>query len=210
MEALKRNILARIHLGFQRRSPNHVRGVFSKHGPQGGGLSRERLQACLAELGLPAADTDERVNAIDADGDGAVSHEELGKFLELATPAQSWAASLRLSELLADALPVKDHEAPLEELSRLDEAQMRVICERLSQSVARALTEGVGKLKQSLAAQKAANSAAAKFEVVAMSAGTTNDFYEGLEGRVGGCRELCNGQTCRTTKMKRPIIVVQI
>jgi len=153
--------------------------------------------------------TEEEFDAIDADGDGLVSLDELGKFLEIGTPLQRWAASLQPAKLIADALPVKNHEAPLEELSQLDEARIRVICKCLAGSLERAMKEQVALLKKSLeaqkaAAQQAASGAAAKFEVVAMSAGSTKDFYEGLEGRVGewqqpfalGCPAPCLHSSC--------------
>ena len=196
LEQLKEELDAQIDRGFQRRDPAHVHVVFAKHAKAGDRLTREQLLSCLAELGLPLAVTDDKFDAIDADGDGMVSLGELGKFLEMATPLQRWAASLRLAELVADALPVKNHEAPLEELSQLDEARIRVICERLAGSLERAMKEQVALLQKSLeaqkaAAQQAASGAAAKFEVVAMSAGSTKDFYEGLEGRVGEWQQPC-------------------
>jgi hypothetical protein len=163
-----------------------VRAVFAKHAKAGDRLTREQLQSCLAELGLHLAVTEEEFDAaIDADGDGLVSLDELGKFLEIGTPLQRWAASLQPAKLIADALPVKNHEAPLEELSQLDEARIRVICERLAGSLERAMKEQVALLKKSLEAQKAVEDDSAKFQVVAMSAGSTKDFTLGLEGRVG-------------------------
>ena len=185
LEQLKEELDAQIDRGFQRRDPAHVRAVFAKHARGGNRLTREQLQHCLADLGLPLAVADDKFDAIDADGDGLVSLDELGKFLEMATPLQRWVASLRLAELVADALPVKNHEAPLEELSQLDEVRIRVICERLAGSLERAMKEQVALLKKSLEAQKAVEDDSAKFQVVAMSAGSTKDFTLGLEGRVG-------------------------
>ena len=159
--------------------------MFAKHAEGGDRLTREQLQHCLAELGLNLAVTDDKFDVIDADGDGLVSLGELGKFLEIGTPLQRWAASLQPAKLIADALPVKNQEAPLEELSQLDEAKIRVICECLVRSLERAMKEQVALLKKSLEAQKAVEEDSAKFQVVPMSAGSTKDFYEGLEGRVG-------------------------
>ena len=85
---------------------------------------------------------------------------------------------------MVDALPVKEQHAPLNELSELGERKIRAICCCLAKSLERAMKSGVAKLSKSLKAHKKASNSAAKFEVVVMNAGTTKDFYAGLEGRV--------------------------
>ena len=185
LEQLRDELKVQIDQGFLRRDPAHVRAVFAKHARGGNRLTREQLQRCLADLGLPLAVADDKFDAIDADGDGLVSLGELGKLLEMATPLQRWAASLQPAKLIADALPVKNHEAPLEELSQLDEARIRVICECLAGSLERAMKEEVALLQKSLEAEKALIGDSPKFQVVPMSTGSTKDFYKGLEVRVG-------------------------
>ncbi len=100
----------------------------------------------------------------------------------MATPAQRWVASPQPAELMADALPIKDGEAPLEELVQLEDETIELVCTFLVSSFERALKE---RLRKILGAKRKAGSAAAKFEVVAMSSGDTANFYEGIEGRVG-------------------------
>ena len=156
--------------------------VFTKHI---GCLTREQLRSCLVELGLSRDDIEEKINAMDADSESTISMDLLGKLLETETPLQRWASSFLPADLVGDALPIKKHQAPLEELSQLDDDRIRVICECLSRSLERVMKKQVALLKKSLKAQKTVEEGSEKFQVVPMSAGSTEDFYNGLEVRIG-------------------------
>lgn len=180
---------------FRRQSSEAVERVFDQHKDTATGkVPREKLVAAFVELGAPVEsedDMDAALHVLDIDGSNGVGLEQFSTILRKPHPLQQWASTLPLGPLLASCLPLGlSHIQPLRWIAAMEHAAVVKTSELFASGLQRMLGEAVGKLRASLEAMDAkakegSSTGQSKFATFKMSAGRVEDFYKGLQGRVG-------------------------
>ena len=143
----------------------------------------------MAALGL---DVDERrakelFDEFDTDSSDGLRFLELQQLLQKPSRLHEWAKGLPLHELLADAIPRKPGSDPLRVVAGLTDVERLAVCETVRTGLERMLKESSEILKEAFCVSDKRNSSidVSKFNIVPASCGNVNDFYAGLEGRIG-------------------------
>jgi hypothetical protein len=131
----------------------------------------------------------------DTDEDGGLNLQEFTTAVNHPSKVRQWIETLPLSQLLAHCLAFKgvgsESSDQLREVSRLSADEISASTHAYFEGAQTVLADAVHELKRCHDAMDAAASAAAssnsKFQTPKMSAGSAEDFYQGLVGRVGEC-----------------------
>ena len=178
-------------------SRNHVHNelIFKKHADQATNLmAAAAMTAALRELGVQLTEDEAAAvfESANADENGGLDLQEFIKAINRPSKVQQWVETLPLSPLLAHCLSFKggDSSDPLREVSRLSAQEIRASIQAYCESAEKIVVDAVPELKKcqdamdALTASIAGNS---KFQTPKMSAGSVEEFYQGLAGRVGEC-----------------------
>ena len=178
-------------------SRNHVHNelIFKKHADQATNLmTAAAMTAALRELGVQLTEDEAAAvfESADADENGGLDLQEFVKAINRPSKVQQWVETLPLSSLLAHCLSFKggDSSDPLREVSRLSAQEIRASIQAYCESAEKIVVDGVSKLKKCQDAMDARTASIAgntKFQTPKMSAGSVEEFYQGLAGRVGEC-----------------------
>ncbi len=185
-----------------RRSDNELAGVFRAHADGAGAgprrIPRARLGAALREVHAVASEAELEQFLLMRGGaqDGSVDLEDFREAARTAWPAETWAQSLPLAQLLADALPEDVGCHRLRAASSLTVGEIRDIAEGVGRAIQGLLAEHVASLRRSFRAmdEKAAEGlrdggadAGCKFsaDISSMDCGDVEGFHRGLQKRVG-------------------------
>jgi hypothetical protein len=190
-------IKKRVHLGKCRRSESFIRQVFDKHGVKtaqhpNGEISIRNLESALLELGV-SGDAHVMFARMDVNGNGIVEYENFRSVLGMTSSVDSWAKRLPWWQTVADAMPEPSASGddPLRVVAGLSDEQIDAVCRVVAEETAAELRRQIKHLEWSflqmdLAEQaRVAGGAGAKFQTFKANAGTIENFYAGLGGRVG-------------------------
>jgi hypothetical protein len=188
-----------------RRTNQELDGAFQAHADEVGGdrrIPRARLQAALREFhaGASEAEVDHFLLMRGGPADGSVDLEDFREAARTAWAVETWAQSLPLAQLLADALPESLDHHRLRAASSLTGGEIRDIAEGVGRALQALLTEHVTSLRRSFRAMD--NQAAGvpqrdseanvpaqgcKFsaDISRMDCGDVKGFHRGLQKRVG-------------------------
>ncbi len=127
----------------------------------------------------------------DLENDEVLGEKEFTYALSKAFPVEQALSVLPLHRLIESSLPGFRHKHPNEHLeifAYLSDAEIANMVAAVSPEIERLVREMVHGLREAKDRQdqNADDSAGAKFDIVTLSAGTIEDFHDGLQGRVGG------------------------
>jgi hypothetical protein len=180
---------------FNLREKSYVEELFKKHANDATNLmTADAMTAALRELGKNLIQDEAAAvfESADADENRGLDLQEFIKAINHPSKVQQWVETLPLSSLLAHCLSFKggDSSDPLREVSRLSIHEIRASIQAYCESAEKIVADAVHELKKchdamdALAASSAGNT---KFQTPKMSAGSVEEFYQGLLGRVGEC-----------------------
>jgi hypothetical protein len=151
----------------------------------------------LIELGvrLPSDEIKAVFETADTDESGGLYLAGFTRAIQYPCQVEQWAATLPLSQLLAQCLSFKESsDDPLRKVSRLSADELRASADAFSENLRKILAEALSKLSLCFAEVERSSAVSAghgsKFETFKMSSGSVADFHKGLLGRVGGCSML--------------------
>ena len=178
---------------FNHRDTHYVELLFKKHAAQVSNLmTADSMNAALCELGIQLTPNEVAVmfETADTDENGGLDLQEFKKVISFPSKVQQWTDNLPLSQLLAHCLSFKGGDDPLREVSCLSADELRASTEAYCVSLQTVLADALCELKKCYDAMDkvAASAANTKFQTPKMSAGSVEDFFHGLVGRVG---EIC-------------------
>ena len=182
------NLHAKMAFSIKRRSKEYVRTIFDKYAPEGF-MAKSELSECMKELNIEFNNQTCSIDGID----GTIDFDEFRALVFKPKSLELWAASLSLSALVADAIsavaPSNDVEDPLQVVSNLDEAGIKLIQEAVGVGIGILLSEQTTSFRNMRAKQNAQDDSEtnSKYQVIQMSTGDVHDFHGGLEGRIGMC-----------------------
>jgi hypothetical protein len=125
---------------------------------------------------------------MDVNDDGVMDLEEFKRALRFPSSTQQLISTLPILQIFADAMPEKMGNVCLRQFGQISPKQIEDICKEAMPFVEKVLKDAVGKVRESFEVmdKSQAGNSASKFEVPPeMSAGTIEDFYGGLTGRIG-------------------------
>ena len=198
----------------------HATAAGQAHATAAGGaprIPRARLQAALRELHavISEAEADQFLLMRGGAADDSVDLEDFREAARTAWAAETWAQSLPLAQLLADALPESADCHRLRAASSLTGGEIAVIAAGVGEALRELLSEHVRSLRQSFKAMdKEAEQAegrrqsggtrnaaepGVKFSahvsrmdgISRMDCGDVGGFHRGLQKRVGLCPRYC-------------------
>jgi hypothetical protein len=195
---LTEQIQARVAHFHDSRNQQHNELVFNKHANQATNLMTvDAMTAALLELGVQLTQDEAAAvfESVDTDENGGLDLQEFTKAINRPSKVQQWIETLPLAPLLAHCLSFKggDSSDPLREVSGLSADELRASTQAYCESAQKVLADALRDLKKcydamdALAASSSANGNS-KFQTPKMSAGSVEEFYKGLVGRVGECR----------------------
>jgi hypothetical protein len=192
---LTEQIQARVARFHNSRNQLHNELIFKKYAnPDTNLITDDAMNSALRELGVQL--TPDEAAAVfeeaDTDENGGLDLQEFIKAINHPSKVQQWVETLPLSSLLAHCLSFKggDSSDPLREVSRLSAHELRASAQAYCENLQTVLADAVRELKKchdamdALTASSVSNS---KFQTPKMSAGSVEEFYQGLFGRVGEC-----------------------
>ncbi len=147
--------------------------------------------AALLELGV-SGDAHAVFADMDVNSDGIVD-EEFRAVVGMTSSVESWAKRLPWWQAVADAMPKPNasRDDPLRVVAGLSDEQIDAVCRVVAEETATELRRQIKHLEWSflqmdLAEQeRVAGGAGAKFQTFKANAGTIENFYAGLGGRIG-------------------------
>jgi hypothetical protein len=191
------DIRKRLLSGKCRRNESFIRQVFDKHGVKtvqhpDGEISIRNLEFALLELGV-SGDANTVFADMDVNGDGIVDFEEFRAAVGRISSVESWAKRIPWWQAVADAMPEPrvSGDDPLRMVAGLSDEQIDAVCRVVAEETAAELHRQIKHLEWSflqmdLAEQeRTTGGAGAKFQTFKANAGTIENFYAGLGGRVG-------------------------
>jgi hypothetical protein len=191
---LNKQIQARVAHFHLSRNQLHNELIFKKHANQATNLMTvNAMTAALRELGVQLTQDEAAVvfESVDTDENGGLDLQEFTKAINHPSRVQQWIETLPLSPLLAHCLSFKGGVSsdPLREVSRLSADELRASTQAYCDSAQKLLADALQELKRCYDAMDALASSAgnSKFQTPKMSAGSVEEFYQGLVGRVGEC-----------------------
>jgi hypothetical protein len=194
-DALFETLCSQMDIGFKRRTEAFAQEIFDKFkSPRHIGIVKAKLLAALKELGIHARpeDEDELFYTHDMDSDNCINLAEFRLILNQSDRVEQWASILPLAQVLADCMPSRNEEDPLQAISRLSRSEIQVITRCYSQGLAKLLEDEAYKLKRAYEdmdvkmGTAGQSEAPSKYEVVSnMSCGLIEDFHSGLRSRIG-------------------------
>jgi hypothetical protein len=196
---LTKQIRARVAHFHNSRNRLHNELIFKKHANQATNLmTADAMTAALRDLGVQLTQEDAAVafELADTDENGGLDLHEFMKAINQPSKVQQWIETLPLSQLLAHCLSFKGGASndPLREVSRLSADELQASTQAYCESAQVVLADAVCELKKCYDAMDALAASSAdngnpKFQTSysQMSAGSVEEFYQGLIGRVGKC-----------------------
>ncbi len=151
-----------------------------------------KLESVLKELGVVVTQDElaHHTRIVNLNFNGCIKYNAFKHIALSPSAAEVWARTLPLSRLLADALPKLSDCNHLRVISSLTSQEAEFVAEEVCAALKVLLMRHVGQLKSSFQSMdkqmlKDEVHANSKFEVSKMEAGTIQDFFNGLEGRIG-------------------------
>ncbi len=185
-----------IHEGFKRRSTGHIRSTFDCHTIDKV-ITAASLRAALKDLDVNVTEVEigELLKSSDLNNDGGLDFEEFSMLVSRSNSCLDFVRSMPLAELVLDGLSQVQGcagEHQLRHLSKTSPKDLEVSIQAITEGLAMLLHENLAALKKAfdLNDSKAAvnHTASAKFEMINMSVGTIEDFYDGIAARIGDAR----------------------
>jgi hypothetical protein len=182
---------------LEMRQEDYLRSLFDRFAHKNDEASREAKiskQAFVAAFDdlhrRSSKDNSELFREYDMDSDSQINFEDFKAAALRPTLIELWCQQIPWWQAVADAIPVPhDQEDPLQTVAQLTDADIRVICEEAEKSLLSLLTESVHQLKKAYDARSARAESSlgiqSKFTTFKASAGTCDNFHDGLSGRVG-------------------------
>ena len=151
-----------------------------------------KLERVLEELGVVVTkdELDHHTRIVNLNFDSCIRYNAFKHIVLSPSAAEVWASTLPLSRLIADALPKISDCNHLRVISSLTSQEAEFVAEEVCAALRVLLLRHVGQLKASFQSMdklmlKDGAHAISKFDVSKMEAGTIQDFFNGLEGRIG-------------------------
>ena len=156
-------------------------------------IPSDTLKSALEGLGLVVTkDRLDHFNRIlQLNFDGCIKYNAFKHIVLSPSPVEVWAKTLPLSRLLADALPKFSGCDHLRVISSLTAKEVDNVAEEVCGALKEVLMLHVGLLKSAFKSmdeqviKRGAVPANSKFEVSKMTVGSIQNFYAGLEARIG-------------------------
>jgi hypothetical protein len=190
----KQTLLQQVKDGFYRRNIDNIKRCFEGYKHMAiGVVDAEKRKSLLMESLKPfnRANVHENksLTVVLQNLDSKfyeVSFDEYKQVVSCPTSCESWAQSLPVVQLLADALPKgKTEEAQLKILSCLSDEQIDAVVDVYGCGLKRLLTASRDEIKACFSKAEIENQAASKFEVFTATCGSIADFHQGISGRIG-------------------------
>jgi len=197
----------RIEAGRRRRDTYHLRTVYHRFLGTSSDAAEEKeqnkadetrkmaktsLAQALSELQAAPANgetIEEICLAFDADRDGRIDFDEFAAAALRLSPIEAWCKQIPWWHAIADAIPPLAHsDQPLRAVALLTDAQIDVICAEAQKSIRSELRTRALELSSAMKKRERMTNAApagAKFATFKASAGSPEDFHNGLSDRVG-------------------------
>jgi hypothetical protein len=183
----------RIEQGMTRRDSSRLEEIFDKQkNPSTNTIRKDQCDIILESLGVipenePAASVDGS-HCGDLDY-GVIDFQEFKRAASVSSALERLIRTLPLAEMVADALPNEKGRDPIRLFSEISRTQIQDVCIALLPHLEKLLVDCAKKLKASFDRKDTVQAEVAmslnKFELIPMSVGTIEDFYQGLSSRVG-------------------------
>ena len=174
---------------------HEVRRVFEEHAVPGRykHIKKEMLAGALSEAGVCMTESQmgDCLRLVKLNNDDIIKFQAFKNIVSMPNPVETWAATLPLSRILADALPKHDICDHLRVISSLTKREIDVIADRFAVTLKDVLNEHIAKLKSTFVImdrqvlKSGLHSAASKFEIDAMEGGGLMDYHAGPEFKLG-------------------------
>jgi hypothetical protein len=165
--------------------------------PNSSHLPKDKVIVALKEFDVGSKDVSESdlkdadyiFNSLDVNSDGKLDIGEFQVAVQAESLLEEWARSLKVHQLVADAIPRKEGENPLITASTLSPDVITMIATGVSDGLQEILKVEVERLRASFARMEAkdVNNLALKFQSKApkMNCGNFEDFHRGLTAYIG-------------------------
>jgi Ca2+-binding EF-hand superfamily protein len=173
---------------------NNIRTVFRECAAKGTCLiiPREKIRPAFQDLGLVLTEDHmhDLIHTVELTFNGRIDFHAFKHIVLSPSPAVTWAKSLPIAALLADAMPKHEKCDHLRVISTLNQKEIGFIVEEVCSSLKDMLASEISKLKVALrvmddAAATPEGHSVAKYAVAPMKAGDIKQFHEGLRSRIG-------------------------
>ena len=143
------------------------------------------------KIQLVEQEMEELFKRVDVDCSESLTFDEIENIVSQPSELERWALSIPFHYLLADAISCIGGEGTdiMKKASNLSQSDIQEICIGVLAGMKKMMAAKVFELKQAFDAMDASleehAAASSKFTVGTMSSGGHEDFYKGLEGRIG-------------------------
>jgi hypothetical protein len=191
---LVKELQAQIELFLNRRKDEFIEHVFNKYADSADRDHKmmffNKTDEALREFGLhlPSEEVRILVTTMDIDNNGALDLNEFKSVLRQAsTPVEQFVGTLPISGMLASSLAIPGAAEPLNELCDIESYRLKAAIDAFSFSLHQMLNEQLAKLKtlRDSKEDEDADGSGSKCSVLAMTAGSIEDYHEGMYGRIG-------------------------
>jgi hypothetical protein len=189
---LSAKLLEQVRLRVKRRDKKTVQKIFNKYSNMRDGerrLPKDRFHLAVTELGikLDAMGAEALFHEFDTDKSCDLNLIEFQLLLsqQKSTPLLEWAKSLDIHEFFAMAIPL-DGEDALRAVSRLTVEQIDIICEAMQLALVEIVRSSVQELNNAYTITDTRRGEFnSKYNIVPLSCGKVDDFFTGMEVRIG-------------------------
>ena len=186
-------VSGRIQSGINRRNDEFISKFYDRKLLHFGtsGLTNQQFASVLKEIGIVMNEDDVKTlfHTVDVNNDGVMNLEEFKRAVRFPSTMESFFCTLPIIQIFADAMPGEmGNDLRLRQFGLLTPEHIDVVCRESMPFVIQVIKDAVEKVRTSFEAMDCTEAcqSASKFEVPAeMSAGTINDFFGGLDERIG-------------------------
>ncbi len=201
-------IQAQVRQGSRRRDLVEIDKVFMKYAisdpaiPNSNHLPKDKVIVALKAFEVGSKDISENdlkdadfiFNSLDVNSDGKLDIWEFQAAVQAESLLEEWARSLKVHQLVADAIPRREGENPLITASNLSPDVIALVATAAADGIQEILKMEVKRLRESFARmeKKDVNNLALKFQSKApkMNCGNFEDFHRGLTAHIGNLQLL--------------------
>jgi hypothetical protein len=174
-----------------RRSAAHIDAVYSKYAADDRGISRSEFFMSIQEVRFDfknESNADALFENMDMDNDGFLNLDEFRRAVQSSSEMEQFIShSVSVVEIISAALPRDDSKLPIDVFRMLTPVQITAVSNAVSEGLTLLIADKLVTLNEGFAAAEAKKSGntAAKFAIFELSAGSVQDYHNGLSSRVG-------------------------